>query len=62
MTSNLKELIENQTQAAALLIDRAILRLPEGVSSEASRQLVDLIVGAAMLEVIQIGIIDKEQS
>jgi hypothetical protein len=50
MNHNLKELVENQKQAAAKMIDSVILKLPEGTSSGASRQLVDLIVGAALLE------------
>lgn len=50
MTHNIKELVENQKQAAVTLIDRAIFKLPDGMSHGASRQLVDLIVGAALLE------------
>jgi hypothetical protein len=51
MTHNLEELVENNKRAAATLIDRSILNLPEGISHGASRMLVDLIVGAALLEI-----------
>jgi hypothetical protein len=50
MSHNLKELVENQKQAAAKMVDSVILKLHEGTSSGASKQLVDLIVGAALLE------------
>ena len=51
MTHNLEELVENQKQAAANMIDRCILKLPEDIKSISSRQIVDLIVAAALLEV-----------
>lgn len=36
---------------AAVLIDRAILHLPEGIGSSASRELVSLLMEAAVLRV-----------
>jgi hypothetical protein len=63
MNHNLKELVENQKHAAAKMIDHTILKLPDGTSCGASRQLVDLIVGAALLEfaMLQSEAIDKDK-
>jgi hypothetical protein len=54
VTHNLEELVENQKQTAANIIDRCILKLPEDVKSISSRQIVDLIVAAALLEVAMV--------
>lgn len=49
--NDFEELVESQKQAAATLIDRCILKMPEDIKSISARQIVDLIVSAALLEV-----------
>jgi hypothetical protein len=46
----IRKLAENEKALATRLINRAILKLPEGIGSSAARDIVNAIVNAAMLE------------
>lgn len=58
---SLKEQSEALKQATATLIDREILKLPEGTSSGTSRRLVDGIVSILLIEVSLLMVQSREQ-